>query len=57
MLPPDVRIPEEAVQGLFMHDVQEFANWPPSCPSSSGDGGQGRVEARALVVAPMGARP
>lgn len=26
MLPTDVRIPEEAVQGLFLHDVQEFAN-------------------------------
>jgi hypothetical protein len=26
MLPPDVRIPEEAAQGLFLHDVQEFAN-------------------------------
>ncbi len=26
MLPPGMRIPEEAVQGLFLHDVQEFAN-------------------------------
>jgi len=26
MLPPGVRIPEEAAQGLFLHDVQEFAN-------------------------------
>ena len=26
MLPPGARIPEEAAQGLFLHDVQEFAN-------------------------------
>lgn len=26
MLPPGMRIPEEAAQGLFLHDVQEFAN-------------------------------
>jgi hypothetical protein len=26
MLPQGMRIPEEAVQGLFLHDVQEFAN-------------------------------
>jgi hypothetical protein len=26
MLPPDVRIPEEACHGLFLHDVQEGAN-------------------------------
>jgi hypothetical protein len=26
MLPPGFSIPEEAAQGLFMHDVQEFAN-------------------------------
>jgi hypothetical protein len=25
-LPPGMRIPEEAAQGLFLHDVQEFAN-------------------------------
>jgi hypothetical protein len=25
-LPHGVRIPEEAAQGLFLHDVQEFAN-------------------------------
>jgi phloretin hydrolase len=25
-LPPGVRIPEEAARGLFLHDVQEFAN-------------------------------
>jgi len=37
MLPPDVRIPEEAVQGLFLHDVQEFANLGSILPQLYGE--------------------
>jgi hypothetical protein len=33
MLPPGMRIPEEAAQGLFLHDVQEFANLAAILPS------------------------
>lgn len=33
MLPPGMRIPEEAAQGLFLHDVQEFANLAAILPA------------------------
>ncbi len=43
MLPPGVRIPEEAAQGLFLHDVQEFANLAASLsyPHAAQAGGAG----------------
>jgi hypothetical protein len=33
MLPPGMQIPEEAAQGLFLHDVQEFANLAAILPT------------------------
>jgi hypothetical protein len=42
-LPPGVRIPEEAAQGLFLHDVQEFANLAAILPQLYGEQG-GKVE-------------
>jgi len=36
-LPPGVAIPEEAVQGLFLHDVQEFANLAAILPQLYGE--------------------
>jgi len=43
MLPPGVTIPEEAAQGLFLHDVQEFANLAAILPGLYAEQG-GRVE-------------
>jgi hypothetical protein len=43
MLPPGMRIPEEAAQGLFLHDVQEFANLSSILPQLYTEM-QGRVE-------------
>jgi hypothetical protein len=42
-LPPGVAIPEEAVQGLFLHDVQEFANLAAILPQLYGEQ-EGKVE-------------
>ena len=36
-LPPGAAIPEEAVQGLFLHDVQEFANLAAILPQLYGE--------------------
>ncbi len=42
-LPPGMRIPEEAAQGLFLHDVQEFANLAAILPQLYREQG-GKVE-------------
>ena len=42
-LPPDVRIPEEAARGLFLHDVQEFANLSSILPQLYEET-EGRIE-------------
>jgi hypothetical protein len=43
MLPPGFSIPEEAAQGLFLHDVQEFANLAAILPQLFAEH-DGRVE-------------
>lgn len=42
-LPPGMRIPEEAARGLFLHDVQEFANLAAILPQLYRER-QGKVE-------------
>ena len=42
-LPPGMRIPKEAAQGLFLHDVQEFANLGSILPQLYGEM-EGKVE-------------